>query len=106
MSGKRKDSKGRVLRTGESQRKNGSYDYRFVDKYKKTHSIYAKTLDELRRKEAEIERDHADGIDFNAGEQTVAELVDKYMDLKRTIKPNSVRAYSSVINRIHSDPFG
>ena len=106
MSGKRKDSKGRVLRTGESQRKNGSYDYRFVDKYKKTHSIYAKTLDELRRKEAEIERDRADGIDFNAGEQTVAELVDKYMDLKRTIKPNSVRAYSSVVNRIHSDPFG
>ena len=79
MAGKRKDTKGRVLRTGESQRKNGTYDFRFVDKYKKTHSIYAKSLDELRIKESAIERDSNDGIDYCAGEQTVAELVDKYM---------------------------
>ena len=106
MAGKRKDTKGRVLRTGESQRKNGTYDFRFVDKYKKTHSIYAKSLDELRIKESAIERDSNDGIDYCAGEQTVAELVDKYMGLKRIIKPNSVRAYSSAVNRIHNDPFG
>lgn len=106
MSGKRKDSKGRILRTGESQRKNGTYQFRFVDKFKKTRYVYAKTLDELRLKEKSIERDSCDGIDYSAGEQTVAELVDKYMGLKRIIKPNSVRAYSSAVNRIHSDSFG
>ena len=52
MAGKRKDTKGRVLRTGESQRNNGTYQFRFVDKFKKTRYVYAKTLDELRLKEA------------------------------------------------------
>ena len=31
MSEKRKDSKGRVLKDGESQRANGTYDYRYTD---------------------------------------------------------------------------
>ena len=106
MAGKRKDSKGRVLRKGESQRKNGTYDYRFTDKNKKTHSIYAKTLNELRVKEKEIERDLSDGIDYSAGEQTVTELVDRYMSLKCKLRNNSLRAYSSSINRIHEDAFG
>ena len=30
MSEKRKDSKGRVLKDGESQRANGTYDYRYT----------------------------------------------------------------------------
>lgn len=106
MAGKRKDNKGRVLRTGESQRKNGSYDYRFVDKNKKTHSVYAKTLEELRQKEKLIERDMADGIDYAAGEMTVIDLVDKYMDMKRKNKTNTMRAYSTAVNRIRNDPFG
>lgn len=106
MSEKRKDSKGRILKKGESQRKNGTYDYRFTDSKGKTHSVYAKTLDMLRQKEKAIERDIADGIDYAAGEETVSQLVDRYMSLKRTIKPNSERAYSSVIKRVHTDPFG
>lgn len=106
MSEKRKDSRGRVLKDGESQRKNGTYDYRYTDIHKKRRCIYAKTLDELRKKEATIQRDIADGIDYAAGEITVAELVDRYINLKRSLKPNSMRAYGSAINRIHSDPFG
>lgn len=31
MSEKRKDSKGRILRIGESQRKDGKYEYKYVD---------------------------------------------------------------------------
>ena len=31
MPEKRKDSKGRVLKDGESQRANGTYDYRYTD---------------------------------------------------------------------------
>lgn len=30
MPEKRKDSKGRVLKDGESQRANGTYDYRYI----------------------------------------------------------------------------
>ena len=106
MSEKRKDSRGRILKKGESQRKNGTYDYRFTDSKGKTHSVYAKTLDVLRQKEKAIERDIADGIDYAAGDETVSHLVDRYMSLKRTIKTNSERAYSSVIKRVHADPFG
>ena len=106
MSEKRKDNKGRILKKGESQRKNGTYDYRFVDSKGKTHSVYAKTLDVLRQKEKEIERDIADGIDFAAGDEKVCDLVDRYMAMKRTIKPNTARSYSTVVKRIHVDAFG
>ena len=39
MSEKRKDSKGRVLKDGESQRANGTYDYRYTDIHKKRRCI-------------------------------------------------------------------
>lgn len=48
---KRRDSKGRILRTGESQREDGTYDYCYMDKDHKRRSIYAATLEELRKKE-------------------------------------------------------
>lgn len=106
MTEKRRDNKGRVLKDGESQRKNGTYDYRYTDIHKKRRCIYAKSLTELRRKEADIQRDLADGVDYAAGEITVAELVDRYINLKRGLKQNSMRAYGSAVNRVHSDPFG
>ncbi len=106
MSEKRRDNKGRVLKDGESQRKNGTYDYRYTDIHKKRRCIYAKTLAELRRKESDIQRDLADGVDYAAGEITVAELVDRYIKLKRGLKQKSMRAYSSAVNRVHAAPFG
>ena len=57
MSEKRRDSKGRVLKDGESQRKNGSYMYRYTDIHKKRQYIYAKTLEELRKQEEIIRND-------------------------------------------------
>ena len=74
MSEKRKDSKGRVLKDGESQRANGTYDYRYTDIHKKRRCIYAKSLTELRKKEDELRRDMADGIDYAAGEMTAEAL--------------------------------
>lgn len=106
MLGKRKDNKGRVLKQGESQRKNGSYEYRYQDGSGKRHSIYAPTLNELRQKAIEIQRDIADGIDPTAGELTVSELVSRYINLRRNLKKNSLRAYGSGIRRIDSSPFG
>lgn len=106
MAGKRKDRNGRVLKTGENQRKNGTYDYRYTDSYGKVRCIYAKTLEDLRKKEASIQRDLADGIDYAAGEISVADLVDRYMSLKRDIGHNTKRAYGTVINRIKESEFG
>ena len=106
MLGKRKDHKGRVLKAGESQRKNKTYEYRYQDSSGKRHSVYAKSLDELRQKETEIQRDITDGIDPMAGELTVSELVARYINLRRNLKKNSLRAYGSGINRINASPFG
>ncbi|WP_334294812.1 integrase DNA-binding domain-containing protein [Coprococcus comes] len=44
-----KTAGGYVLRTGESQRKDGRYSYTALDKNRRT--VYAKTLVELRAKE-------------------------------------------------------
>ena len=106
MAGKRKDRNGRVLKTGENQRKNGTYDYRYTDSHGKVRCIYAKTLEDLRKKEAAIQRDLADGINYAAGEVSVADLVDRYMSLKRDIGHNTKRAYGTVINRINESEFG
>ena len=45
---KRVDSKGRVLKVGESQRKDGLYMYRFTDDTGERQTIYANNVIELR----------------------------------------------------------
>jgi len=106
LSEKRKDSRGRILKDGESQRKNGTYMYRYADIHKRRKYVYAKTLEDLRKQEELVKRDLADGIDYAAGEITVAELVDRDFSLKRGLKQNSLRAYGTAIKRIHTSTFG
>jgi len=107
LSEKRKDKKGRIFRSGEGQRPNKTYFYRYHRNGEtKWYYVYAPTLEELRQKEEVIQRDLLDGIDYAGGEITVAELVDWYINLRRGLKENSMRAYGSAINRIHTDPFG
>ena len=48
MSEKRKDNKGRILRTGESQRKDLIYQYRYTDIRGKRQTVYSSDLKELR----------------------------------------------------------
>lgn len=105
MAEKRKDSKGRVLKDGESQRKNGSYEYRYFDIRKKRHSVYAKTLTELREKERDIQRDIDDGIDYAAGRITVFELVERYLSQKRPEKHCTAVNYNFVRNLLKKEEF-
>ena len=53
---KRKDKSRVVLKKGESQRKDGTYDYRWTSRNGRRHSIYAQTLEELRIKEDDSPR--------------------------------------------------
>lgn len=79
MAEKRKDSKNRNLFTGESERKDGTYMYRYTDTFGKRHSIYAPTLNELRRKEKELQKDIDDGVSIKNANITVTELLDIYL---------------------------
>ena len=105
MAEKRKDSKGRILKDGESQRKNGSYEYRYFDIRKKRHSVYAKTLAELREKERDIQRDIDDGIDYAAGRITVFELVERYLSQRRPEKHSTAVNYNFVRNLLKKQDF-
>lgn len=83
---RRKDSKGRVLKKGESERKDGRYQYRYIDAWKKRQTIYAFDLKELREKEKRIQKDIDDGINYAEGNITVAELVERYLALKQGVR--------------------
>ena len=68
---KRKDNKGRALKTGESQRKDNLYQYRYTDNLGKRQTVYAATLQELREKEAEIDEYAKSGVNYASGNITV-----------------------------------
>lgn len=53
----RKDNNGRILKNGETQRKNKTYEYRYKDPATgKRVSIYRNTLQELRDEEKKIQK--------------------------------------------------
>ena len=60
--GKRYDKKHRLLKTGETERADGYYTYRWTSRDGKRHSVTTSTLEELREKEEEIQKDTSDGI--------------------------------------------
>jgi len=96
MAARRKDSKGRVLRDGESQRKNLTYQYRFTDPFGKRQCVYAQTLDELRGKEAEIQQKLLSGVGYTSAKPTVLELLDAYIELKKDeLRRNTIYSYTA-----------
>lgn len=103
---KRKDNKGRVLKTGESQRKDLIYQYRYTDCRGKRQTIYAPTLQELRQKEKEIQKQVDDGIDYEAGQITVIDLLEKYISLKKGVRYNTQVGYQFVLNLVKKEDFG
>ena len=119
MSEKRRDSKNRVLRTGESQRKDGRYLYKYVDADGKPQSVYSWKLiatDKvpagkrdciaLRDKEREIQKSLADGISTAGRKMTVCGLYDKYTALKGNVKRSTRESRQFVAGVLHADTLG
>ena len=106
MSKKRRDSKNRVLRSGESQRKDLIYQYRYTDIHGKRQTVYSSDLKELREKEKEIQKQLNDGIDYAAGKITVIQLLERYISLKQGVRYNTKVGYNFVLNLIKKEDFG
>ena len=106
MSEKRKDNKGRILRTGESQRKDLIYQYRYTDIRGKRQTIYSSDLKELREREKEIQKRLDEGIDYAAGKVTVIALLERYISLKQGVRYNTKVGYNFVLNLIKKEDFG
>ncbi len=106
MSQSRKDSKGRVLRTGESQRKDLIYQYRYTDLHGRRKSVYASDLKELREKEKVIQKNLDEGLDYAAGEITVLALVERYVGLRNGVRRGTKYGYNYVLKLLREDSFG
>ena len=114
---KRRDNKGRVLQTGETQKKDGSYSYRYIDGLGKRHELTSwrltdsdvtppnkKVKPSLREQEKAVRRliDKA----IVCEEITVLELVDKYISTKVNVTHNTRAGYKTVHNILAKEEFG
>ena len=105
-SSRRLDKNRLTLRKGETQRADGTYDYRWTSLDGKRHSVYAATLEELREKEDEISRDKHDGIKTEIRRTTVNDIFDLWCDLKRGLKDNTFQNYKYMYNMFVRPSFG
>ena len=119
MSEKRRDKKKRILRNGESQRKDGRYAYKYYDTAGNVQFVYSWKLEKgdrlpagkrddlaLREKEREIKQRLEAELIPQGGEITVLELVKKYISLKTGVRQNTKTGYNFVLNIIKKEEFG
>lgn len=104
----RKDSKGRVLQKGESQRKlDGMYIYTYVNPYGKRCYVYSKDLFTLREKEQELIKAQMDGLDYYVGgHATINMTFDRYMSTKHNLRETTRSNYLYMFNRFIREDFG
>ncbi len=91
--GVRYDSRHVRLKTGEGERPDGTYYYRWTDLFGHRHAVYARTLEDLRAKEEQIIVDRHDGIRTTAANMTLNELYELWKDMKRGIKDSTMQNY-------------
>lgn len=102
----RKDNKGRVLKTGESQRPDGRYRYTWRADGKQ-QEVCALTLAELREKEKHIQKDIEDGIDGKkADNTTLNDMFEKYMAGKTELKQSTRTNYNYMYKNYVHDTLG
>ena len=119
MSEKRRDSKNRILQSGESQRKDGRYAYKYVDTFGKPQFIYAWKLvptdrtptgkrDDisLREKKKEVQKDLDDGIDTTGKKMTVCQLYAKLIRHRGNVRHNTVNGRRRLMNLLEQDKLG
>lgn len=113
MSEKRRDSKGRLLRTGESQRADGKYEYKYVDAKGVRRSLYSWRLvpsdkvphkkyacEALRDMEAKVVRDTQDGINsFIATRLTLNDFWEDYISTKYELKASTRTNYKYMYDK-------
>ena len=119
MSGKRRDSKNRVLRSGESQRKDGRYAYKYTDTFGKPQFVYAWKLvptdktpkgkredKSLREKVKEIQKDLDDGIDPVGKKMTVCQLYEKHIRNRANVRHGTKQGRQQLMRILEEDTIG
>ena len=117
MAGRRRDSKHRVLRRGESIRADGKYQFKYHVNGT-PHFVYSWRLEptdklpagkkpclSLRELEKQIGYDLDSLSDPTGKNMTVEELVERYLSTKTGVKPNTMANYKFVKNLLKNEPF-
>lgn len=94
------------LKTGESQRPNGTYVYRWTAQDGKRNAVYAPTLETLREQEEQIIVDKHDGIRADKKHLTVNDMFDLWCQLKRGIKDSTFKNYIYMYELFVKPAFG
>lgn len=117
----KKDFKGRNLKQGEDQLKDGRYRYRYTDKYGKRRAVYSWRLVKtdktpqgkkdclcLREIEKNIEIDIDEGIlTYQENSLTVYNLIMRYFSIKPQIANSTMQNYIHMVNKnIKDNKFG
>lgn len=105
----KKDSKGRKLKDGEDQLKDGRYRYRYTDRYGKRCSVYSWKLTStdktpvgkkedicLREKIKKIMTDNVDELNGDKNNITLNELMELYLQLKTNLAITTKNNYIHV----------
>lgn len=119
MSEKRRDSRGRILRVGESQRKDGRYLYKYIDTFGAIKYVYSWKLVStdrvpvgkqdcvsLREKEMEIRKDINDGIDTIGKKMTLCQLYEKYNVSRNNVKKSTKTGRKNLMEILKNDKLG
>lgn len=87
-------AKGRIkLKKGEYIRPNGTFEYKWTDRYGSRHSVYAKTIPELRIKEDAILKDILDGINSISLNCTINSYFEIWKKIKCGIRDTTFAQY-------------
>lgn len=103
---KRYDSRRRLLKQNEYEKADGQYLYRWTDNMGKRHSVGAKTLEELRKKEGDIQVNKYDGIRSEAINTTVNDVYALWCNMKRGLKDNTFQNYKYMYATFVEPDFG
>lgn len=116
---RRKDNKGRLLKTGESQRKDGRYAYKYQDKNGKSKFLYSWRLTDtdpipkgkrfcrsLRDLERDLQRDLMDGIDSSGKKMLLWQLYEKHNALKPNVRQSTETGRKYLMDILKSDTLG
>lgn len=102
----RYDSNRVKLRTGEYQKADGHYEYRYTV-FGKKYSVYAKNLETLREKESEIQSlDTAKQAKFGSRTTTLNDVFYLWKELKRGLRPNTFQNYCYMYEQYVQDGLG
>ena len=119
MSEKRRDNKGRILKTGESQRKDGRYLYKYIDSFGEPQFVYSWKLVatdrvpagkrdciSLREKIAELQKDIHDGIDVVGKKMTLCQLYAKQNAQRPNVKKGTQTGRKYLMDILKKDKLG